>query len=82
MVRILELCGYTAYQAQCLAPFLWAAAAGTLGSWLYNRTVEAANRRRWQEVQREERRRAAAEAVRQREQANREKVIDFLKNAV
>jgi hypothetical protein len=27
MTKILMLCGYTAYQAGCLAPFLWAMVA-------------------------------------------------------
>jgi hypothetical protein len=34
MRALLELCGYTAYQAQCIAPWLWAMLAA-LGVYVF-----------------------------------------------
>lgn len=50
MHALLELVGYTGYQATCLTPVLWAivflAAVNALTGWLYDRAKRRACRRR------------------------------------
>lgn len=45
MQTLLELAGYTGYQATCLSPFLWALLALAAVSWIVGCWCDAARRR-------------------------------------